>query len=200
MEVAKKIETSGHLRPWLWYAGALQQHHFATLMAIEVFGSPQLDYAKRAWKSLDWVFQVPCDVPHAHKGRWVLEGAVEVMKKYLKARKLRCPTLMDERLVIVASSPRTPTLSQAPTKSKTRASREDMGTTSGAQATFVHETTCGNIKQVCTDWISPKMLGHFLGPGILTVEPGVDGWKPTGFHIPCYKKGTRFQRGSFLYI
>ena len=110
MEVAKEIETSDDLRPWRWYAGALQQHSFATLILIEVFGFPSLDYAKRAWESLDWIFQVPSSVPLVHKGRWILEGAVGVMKEYLKARKLRCPTFMDERLEIVPSSFRTPTL------------------------------------------------------------------------------------------
>lgn len=106
MEIAKELETSDNLRRWRWYAGALQQHSYATLMLIEVFAHPGMDYEVRAWESLDWVFQVPSCVPHTHKARWVLEGVVGIMKKYLKARKLRCPTLMDERLGIAPSGPR----------------------------------------------------------------------------------------------
>lgn len=183
MEISREIETSDYLRPWMWYAGALQQHSFATLVAIEVFGYPQLYYAKRAWKSLDWIFQVPSCVPHAHKGRWVLEGAVGVMKKYLKARKLRCPTLMDERLVVLPSSPRTPTLSQAPAEHNTRASRQDKAMNSGAQAMFVRETTYDNVKDVC---ISPQTLSLFLGKGLLIDKSGVDGRERTGSRNPFH--------------
>ncbi|CAD6573709.1 MAG: hypothetical protein ASARMPREDX12_006213 [Alectoria sarmentosa] len=110
MEIAKEIETSDFLRRYRWYAGALQQHCYATLMLIEVFAHSGMHYEMRAWESLDWVFQVPSCVPHNHKGRWVLEGAVGVMKEYLKARKLRCPTLMDERLETAPSCPRMSTL------------------------------------------------------------------------------------------
>ena len=139
MEVAKEIETSDDLRPWRWYAGALQQHSFATLILIEVFGFPSLDYAKRAWESLDWIFQVPSNVPLVHKGRWVLEGAVGVMREYLKARKLRYPTFMDERLEIVPSSFGTPILDEAPVTSETPFSGLAISVTSDAQAKIKHE-------------------------------------------------------------
>ena len=149
MEVAKEIETSDDLRPWRWYAGALQQHSFATLILIEVFGFPSLDYAKRAWESLDWIFQVPSSVPLVHKGRWILEGAVGVMKEYLKARKLRCPTFMDERLEIVPSSFRTPTLAETPMTSETPCSGRGISMTSDAQATIKHEITYKDAEHVC---------------------------------------------------
>ena len=119
MEIAKKIETSEFLRSWRWYAGALQQHSYATLMLIEIFAFPWRDYAKRAWESLDWIFQVPSCVPHIHKARWVLEGTVDVLKEYTKARKLRCPTLMDERLERAPTSPRAlilPELQEIPSR------------------------------------------------------------------------------------
>ena len=153
MEVAREIETSDNLRPWRWYAGALQQHSFATLILIEVFGFPYLDYAKRAWESLDWIFQVPSSVPIVHKGRWVLEGAVGVMKEYLKARKLRCPTFMDERLEIVPSKFRTPILSEATVTSETRASDLDISMTSDAQATIKHEITYKDAEHVCNSQV-----------------------------------------------
>ena len=149
MEVAKEIETSDDLRPWRWYAGALQQHSFATLILIEVFGFPSLDYAKRAWESLDWIFQVPSSVPLVHKGRWILEGAVGVMKEYLKARKLRCPTFMDERLEIVPSSFRTPVLAEAPVTSESPCSSLGISMTSDAQATIKHEITYKDAEHVC---------------------------------------------------
>ena len=105
MEFSKEIETSESLRRWRWYAGALQQHQYATLMLIEVFAFPGRPHEMRAWDSMDWIWQVPSCIPHIHKARWVLEGAHGVMKEYLKARKLRCPTTMDERMGIAPNSP-----------------------------------------------------------------------------------------------
>ena len=146
MEIAREIETSDSLRPWRWYAGALQQHSYATLMLVEVFAFPGADYAKRAWESLDWIFQVPSGIPHIHKGRWVLQGALGVMREYLKARKLRCPTLMDERLEIVSSSP-PQTLSQTTEVGK---SSQDVKMTPSAQETSIHEMAYDYAEQVCT--------------------------------------------------
>ena len=151
MEVAKEIETSDYLLPWRWYAGALQQHSFATLMLIEAFGFPYTDYAKRAWESLDWIFQVPSCVPHIHKGRWVLEGAVAVMKGYLKARSLRCPTFMDERLGIAPSSRRTPKVSQAPVTSDTEASSQPKAVNFDPHPLSMYEVSYKTTKQVCTE-------------------------------------------------
>ena len=150
MEISKEIETSDVLHPWRWYAGALQQHTYATLILIEVFGFPGADYAERAWDSLDWIFQVPSFVPHFHKGRWVLEAAVNVMKEYLKTRKLRCPTLMDERLCTLSSQTPTSPLSQALVTSNMGASRHDTAITSDTWAISMRGTAYVNLKQVCT--------------------------------------------------
>ena len=121
MEIAKEIETSEFLRPWRWYAGALQQHNYATLMLVESFAYPGTAHAKRAWESMDWIFEVPPCVPYNHKARWVMEGAVVAMRQYLKTRKLRCPTLMDERLGIVSSSSHTATLRRLAARPRTTA-------------------------------------------------------------------------------
>ena len=121
MEIAKEIETSESLRPWRWYAGALQQHNYATLMLVESFANPGTEHAKRAWESMGWIFEVPSCVPYSHKARWVMEGAVRAMKEYLKTRNLRYPTLMDERLGIVSSSSHTATLRKLAARSRTTA-------------------------------------------------------------------------------
>lgn len=134
MEYAKEIETSEFLRRWRWYAGALQQHQYATLMLMEIFAFPKRDYETRAWESMDWIWQVPSCIPHHHKARWVVEGAYGVMKEYLKARKLRCPISMDERLGIVPSSlvmPKSPKLRSIDTRPmKKAATAQSRGTRS----------------------------------------------------------------------
>ena len=94
----------------------------------------------RAWKSMDWIFEVPSCVPHNHKARWVMEGTVGVLKEYLKVRKLRCPTTMDERLGIASSSPLTPKSSKlrkiaaGPTKTATTAHSRGKGTPRSGQS------------------------------------------------------------------
>ena len=121
MAIAKEIETSEFLRPWRWYAGALQQHNYATLMLVESFAKPGTEDAERAWESMDWIFEVPPSIPRSHKARWVMEGAVEAMREYLKTRKLRYPTLMDERLGLVPMSSHTATLRELAARPRTPA-------------------------------------------------------------------------------
>ncbi len=200
MEIAKEIETSESLRPWRWYAGALQQHHYATLMLIEVFASPGTDYAKRAWQSLDWIFQVPSCVPHIHKGRWVLEGALGIMKGYLKARKLRYPTLMDERLGTVPSSAQTPTLPQPQVMSNERASLEDMEMTSGTQAMFMDGMSYKYTEQVCNrPSVSLKSADVVFDARVLIVRLGACGWRPPRFCVPNRIFETKSKRRRFPY-
>ncbi len=94
----------------------------------------------RAWESMDWIFEVPSCVPHNHKARWVIEGTVGVLKEYLKVRKLRCPTTMDERLGMASSSPLTPKspklrkIAARPTKTATMAHSRCKGTPRSGQS------------------------------------------------------------------
>lgn len=173
MEIVKEIETSEFLRRWRWYAGALQQHHYATLMLLEVFAKPGMDYEMRAWESLDWVFQVPSCIPHAHRARWVVEGAVGVMKEYRKARKLRCPTLMDERLGITTSSPRTPKLPNSrkiaarPALMSTTAHFSDEGNSRSGQSQVKSQGTISNnhFGTLANTIILDHALSHILETG-----------------------------------
>ena len=121
MKIAKEIETSEFLRPWRWYAGALQQHDYATLMLVQCFANPWATYAEPAWESMNWIFEVPPCIPYPHKARWVMEGAVEAMKEYLKTRKLRYPTLMDERLGTASRSFHTAALRKLAARPRTTA-------------------------------------------------------------------------------
>lgn len=160
MEIVREIETSEFLQNWRWYAGALQQYHYATLMLIEVFAHPGMDHAMRAWELLSWIFEVPDCVPHTHKGRWVLEGTVGVMKEYLKARKLRCPTIMDE--VIAPSSPAMPT-SQKPRKIAARPTRTAHPTQTRGKCTSRSSLSRGNSRGT----ISDNHLGTFGNANLL---------------------------------
>ena len=136
MEIAKEIETSELLRPWRWYAGALQQHNYATLMLVESFANPGTVNAKRAWESMDWIFEVPPGIEYRHKARWVMEGAVEAMREYLKTRtrKMRCPTLMNERLGIPPPNSHTAALRELTARPRTTAQSSSKGTSCSGQS------------------------------------------------------------------
>lgn len=100
MEIVQEIETSADLRPWSWYKGALQSHHYALLLLVEFFVYPEHPEAERAWRSLEWVFDVPHCIPRAEKGRYVVTRVRDKMDKYVKARRLRCPREMEEKMMV----------------------------------------------------------------------------------------------------
>ena len=159
MEIAKEIETSDSLRGWSWYAGALQQHHYATFMVTYYYVNRAATSAIRAWQSLDWIFEVPPNIPHHLKAHWVLTGALEVMRKYAKARTLRCPILMDERLDTESSDPRTPELPKL------------------ADSAAVHRSGFDNVEDVSTPssdnlrfWSSDSTPSDFTPPGFTPIN------------------------------
>ena len=96
METVVEIETCPDFQPWLWYAGALQQHHYALLMLVEMFAFPDRRNAPRIWNCLDYVFEIPKEIPEKQKGRWVMTQVRNNMGLFVKARKLRWPAMMDE--------------------------------------------------------------------------------------------------------
>ena len=96
METVLEIETSPTLDTWLWYAGALQQHHYALLMLMDIFAHPDQKEAHRIWRCLDYVFEVPSDIPFDQKGRWVVTQVRDKMEQFVKARKLCCPQSMNQ--------------------------------------------------------------------------------------------------------
>ena len=87
------IETIPDLRPWRWYVGALHQHHYALAMLMEFHIRPWQEGAERAWKCLDWVFDVSPScrgLPEQRKAQLILTDIRNEMTKYFVARKVRC--------------------------------------------------------------------------------------------------------------
>ena len=56
MDRVIELETLEDFAPWRWYAGALQQHHYALLMAVEIIMNPRRKESSRIWRGLDYVF------------------------------------------------------------------------------------------------------------------------------------------------
>lgn len=114
MAIAKEIETSEGLKPWLWYAGALHQHHYALLMLVEFFMHPYRKGAAFAWNYLDWVFEVPPEqFTDPQKARRLLTKARNEMRAYLTAKRLHCPSY--RRVASAAQAQGTPEYSSPTT-------------------------------------------------------------------------------------
>lgn len=97
MDKAKELETSPDYAPWRWYAGALQQHHYALLMATEIILNPRRKEASRIWDGLDYVFEPP-PLPPIARARWILNQAWWKMEIYTAKRQLRAPINLEHNL------------------------------------------------------------------------------------------------------
>lgn len=98
MEAVIQLETSPELAPWRWYAGAIQQHHYALLMLLEMQVNPRRKDAKRIMRCLDYVFQPPPTLGPVHRVRHVVIEARDKMVEYIQKRKIRAPTTAKEAM------------------------------------------------------------------------------------------------------
>ena len=95
MECAIELETSPNLSMWSWYAGAIQQYHYALLILIEIYAFPMRKEADRIWACLDYIFDVPRNLPREHKGRWIITQVRDKTGYYMGVRKARAPARID---------------------------------------------------------------------------------------------------------
>ena len=115
MRVVMDIETNKMFKPWLWYAGALQQHHYALLMLLEMYLHPHRKGADAAWKCLDWVFEADPKMPRDQKAYLLVSRIRDAMSDFVSAKKPRCPTKMNKQL----PSTQAATLSSSPSSTVT---------------------------------------------------------------------------------
>ena len=92
MDAVQDLETARDLATWRWLAGAIQQHHYALAMLLELLKDPYLNQAVAILKGLDYVFEPPQHLglmPLARVRCIVIEMRNR-MKFYVAQRKLRC--------------------------------------------------------------------------------------------------------------
>ncbi|KAL9637209.1 MAG: hypothetical protein Q9164_002336 [Protoblastenia rupestris] len=97
MDKVIEIETSEDYASWRWYASALQQHHYALLMATEIIMNPRRKESSRIWKGLDYVFEPP-PLPPIARARWIITQAWWKMEVYIGKRQLRVPINLEQNL------------------------------------------------------------------------------------------------------
>ena len=95
MESAIELETSPALSTWAWYAGAIQQYHYALLILIEIYAFPMRKEADRIWACLDYIYEVPPGMNREQKGRWIITQIRDKTSVYMGARKARAPAKID---------------------------------------------------------------------------------------------------------
>ncbi|KAF1824873.1 uncharacterized protein K489DRAFT_314473 [Dissoconium aciculare CBS 342.82] len=98
MESAIALETTPSLQPWVWYKGAFNQYHSALLLLVEVCNYPMRKDAVRIWACLDYIFEIPPHLAPKEKAELVVSDLAARMTVYQNMRKLKAPTLMEERL------------------------------------------------------------------------------------------------------
>lgn len=118
MESAIELETSPALSAWAWYAGAIQQYHYALLILIEIYAFPMRKEADRIWACLDYIYDVPPGMSREQKGRWIITQIRDKTNVYMSARKARAPAKIDS----FAPPPmRSTSQSQSPTDAPSQA-------------------------------------------------------------------------------
>ncbi|CAL8578858.1 hypothetical protein XPA_004629 [Xanthoria parietina] len=98
MERAISIETSPALSPWAWYSSAIQQYHTALLLMMEIYAFPNRKEVDRIWRCLEYVFEIPANIPKDQRGRWVMTEVRDKMGIYIASRKVLAPSRMLERI------------------------------------------------------------------------------------------------------
>lgn len=98
MAKVEQFETDPDLSPWQWYAGAIQQHHYALAMAVELLLHPNRAQAPDILKGLDYVFEPPMNLRPLQRVRWIVQTMRDRMQTYVEARQLRAPATVKNDL------------------------------------------------------------------------------------------------------
>ena len=98
MDAVQELETAHDLNKWRWLAGAIQQHHYALAMLLELLKDPYLSQAVPILKGLDYVFEPPQDLGlmPLTRVRCIVTEMRNRMEDYVNQRKLRCPKSVND--------------------------------------------------------------------------------------------------------
>ena len=97
MEHSMTIEQTPALADWTWYVGALHQYHTALLLLSEMYAKvrdPGIE--RRAWRCLDFVFDLPAGATSGEKSRMIFEELVDRTQTYTEMRRVRAPKQMEQ--------------------------------------------------------------------------------------------------------
>ncbi|KAJ4363753.1 hypothetical protein N0V95_000947 [Ascochyta clinopodiicola] len=97
LEHSQNIEQEPALSTWSWYVGALHQYHVAVLILSEMYAqTPTPAMEQRAWRVLDFVFELSPTLSPTEKTRAVLEDLVNKTQVYASIKRWRAPKDMPQ--------------------------------------------------------------------------------------------------------
>lgn len=97
LEHSQNIEQQPALSIWAWYVGALHQWHSALLILNEMYALPWTPaLEQRAWRVLDFVFELGPGMTNTEKTRAVLEELMNKMQVYQSLKRWRAPKDMPQ--------------------------------------------------------------------------------------------------------
>ncbi|KAJ4984509.1 fungal specific transcription factor domain-containing protein [Stagonosporopsis vannaccii] len=92
LENSQTIEQQPVLSTWSWYVGALHQYHTALLVLNELYAQEYTpDMEQRAWRVLDFVFELGPGMTNQEKTRAVLEELIRKLQVYSRVKRWRAP-------------------------------------------------------------------------------------------------------------
>lgn len=95
LEHSMVIEQQPALSAWSWYVGALHQYHTAILLLNELYaGYNDPEVEARAWKCLEFAFEITTEGSSIEKTRFILEDLIGKLDIYTRMKRVRAPTNM----------------------------------------------------------------------------------------------------------
>jgi hypothetical protein len=162
IEHSINIEEQPALSTWSWYIGALHQYHAALLILSELYAAPRTPgMEERAWRCLDFVFELPSDTSNIEKTRTVLEDLSNKISVYASLKRWRAPKDMPQ------AGPRTHTpgwqLRQNETKERER-SADLQSMADGTDPTVFRDSASNNSPSLQQPF-RPPSLSHSQSSG-----------------------------------
>ncbi len=65
---------------------------------MEIYAFPNRKEVDRIWRCLEYVFEIPANIPKDQRGRWVMTEVRDKMGIYIASRKVLAPSRMLERI------------------------------------------------------------------------------------------------------
>lgn len=170
LEHSQTIEQQPILATWSWYVGALHQYHTALLILNELYAQdcePEME--QRAWRVLDFVFELGPGMTCQEKTRVVLEELIEKLQVYARVKRWRAPKNMPQ------AGPRTHTpgyqLQQQASEERARHSSLHPGSECNLQPAFSNSPPDAqhspSLQQSTRGGMQPQLRSQITGSGAI---------------------------------
>ncbi|KAH6637584.1 hypothetical protein C7974DRAFT_422587 [Boeremia exigua] len=181
LEHSQNIEQQPVLSTWSWYVGALHQYHSALLIINEMYTQPCApELEQRAWRALDFVFDLGPDMTNTQKTRVVVEELMNKMRVYASLKRWRAPVDMPQASVqphIPSSQVKTPVAEEREQQNNPQSATEGVTQASFSNTSLPDAQISSPPQQPFRPPPSPQSQSRSSGSGIIPFPgamPNVD--------------------------